>query len=183
MVPLKLPIDYDPSVQSQSIHIQPIPAEATVDLRHAVLRAGYARDEAIFAGDRDVDTLHLGAMNRGGAMIGVASLYREGMSAGPQQPAGGVESMGDHQGHDASGCEPNWRLRGMAVAESERGQGVGSALLAECIDHIRERGGTILWCNARTPAVGFYRQHGFETVGDEFHVPTAGPHYRMILRL
>jgi predicted GNAT family N-acyltransferase len=43
-----------------------------------------------------------------------------------------------------------------------------------------EHGATRLWCNARTPAVGFYERHGWTTVGEEFDVPPIGPHYRMV---
>ena len=40
-----------------------------------------------------------------------------------------------------------------------------------------------LWCNARTPAVGFYQRMGWAVVSDVFEIPTAGPHVRMTKRL
>jgi hypothetical protein len=36
-----------------------------------------------------------------------------------------------------------------------------------------------VWCNARTPAVGFYEKLGFSTIGEEFELPPIGPHYLM----
>ncbi len=36
-----------------------------------------------------------------------------------------------------------------------------------------------MWFNARTPAVPFYRAHGFQVRGEEFILPDIGPHYFM----
>ena len=33
--------------------------------------------------------------------------------------------------------------------------------------------------NARTGAVPFYHTHGWTTLGEEFDIPTVGPHFRM----
>ena len=40
-----------------------------------------------------------------------------------------------------------------------------------------------MWCNARTPAVGFYQRHGWVVASEEFEVKTAGPHFKMTLKL
>ena len=45
--------------------------------------------------------------------------------------------------------------------------------------HAKTHGPLQLWCNARTPAVGFYSALGWTRHGSEFDIPTAGPHYRM----
>ncbi|MEQ1898473.1 MAG: hypothetical protein ABL971_13920 [Vicinamibacterales bacterium] len=45
--------------------------------------------------------------------------------------------------------------------------------------HVRARRATMLWCNGRTPALGFYTRLGFTAVGEEFVVPHSGPHYVM----
>ena len=52
-------------------------------------------------------------------------------------------------------------------------------MLEGCVDLVAESGGAELWCNARLPAVGFYRRGGFEVVSDEFDVPGIGPHVVM----
>jgi ribosomal protein S18 acetylase RimI-like enzyme len=36
-----------------------------------------------------------------------------------------------------------------------------------------------LWCNAREPAVGFYRRMGWRVISERFHIETAGPHFKM----
>ncbi|HEU0131684.1 MAG TPA: GNAT family N-acetyltransferase [Mycobacteriales bacterium] len=71
----------------------------------------------------------------------------------------------------------DWRLRGMASDPDLRGRGYGALALAGALDHARERGGTRVWCNARTGALGFYEKHGFTVVGEEFVLPEGGPHH------
>lgn len=78
-----------------------------------------------------------------------------------------------------AGPDNSWRLRAMAVVPGHRGEGIGAALLDECIAHCRSHGATEIWCNARTPAMGFYEKAGFVTEGPEFLVPHAGPHFVM----
>ena len=39
----------------------------------------------------------------------------------------------------------------------------------------------MVWCNARTPARGFYERYGFVAEGEEFELPDIGPHFRMSL--
>ena len=43
--------------------------------------------------------------------------------------------------------------------------------------------GPLLWCNARTPAVGFYENMRWRVVSAPFEIPTAGPHVKMVKRL
>jgi ribosomal protein S18 acetylase RimI-like enzyme len=67
----------------------------------------------------------------------------------------------------------------MATLPEARGRGLGAALLAACLDHARKQGAALVWCHARTSAVGFYVRAGFEVVGDEFVLPEIGPHFLM----
>jgi predicted GNAT family N-acyltransferase len=46
---------------------------------------------------------------------------------------------------------------------------------------VRERGGGLLWCNARVPAVAFYERAGFNTRGEVWNDPQIGPHIAMEL--
>ena len=41
----------------------------------------------------------------------------------------------------------------------------------------------MLWANCRTPAAVFYSKAGWIKVSDEFEIPTAGPHFKMVRRL
>jgi GNAT superfamily N-acetyltransferase len=82
----------------------------------------------------------------------------------------------DQPDHEGSA----YQVRGMATTAEARSQGIGSALLTACIAEARRMGANWIWCNARTPASGFYGRHGFKTQGGVFDIPTAGPHIRML---
>ena len=138
--------------------VRPISADETLPLRHAVLRPDRPIRESRFKGDEDPTTLHVGAL-LDGAVVAIASVYLEGRA------------------DDAPGTA--WRLRGMASAPEVRGSGTGAAALAACEAHVREQGGTMIWCNARTGAVGFYEAHDWRVLGEEFDIPTIGPHFVM----
>jgi GNAT superfamily N-acetyltransferase len=134
-------------------------------LRRDVLRPGLPISAAVFAGDGLPTTTHWGAFAADGRLAAIASLY----SAPEPVKAGGPPP-------------PAWQLRGMASAPDFRGQGYGSAVLRACMEWVRASGDSrVLWCNARTGAVGFYLAHGFETVGQEFEIAGVGPHFVMRL--
>jgi GNAT superfamily N-acetyltransferase len=139
------------------------PAEV-IDLRHAVLRQGLPRSEAVFPGDDAPTSLHYGAF-RAGRIVCCATLHANLWQG-----------------------EPAWQLRGMATAPELRRQGLGRRVLAQMEQDLRAmaaRGEAplLLWCNARVPAVAFYREMGWEVVSEQFDIPTAGPHVRMMKRL
>ncbi len=145
------------------ILVQRISAQETIAVRLPILRAGMPREAAIFPGDEESSTRHFGAFWEG-KLAGVATILRASM---PEHP-------------DVAEA---WQLRGMATLPEVRGLGCGRALLFACIGHVRAEGGALLWCNARSPAVGFYRKHKLQIEGEEFDIPTAGPHLRMCLAL
>jgi len=139
--------------------IRRITAAETRPLRRRVLRPGQRFEKTLYPGDEAPATAHLGAF-AGARLVGIASLYAE--------PRPGTDPPGR-----------TWRLRGMATAPEARGQGHGRDLLAACVAHVGASGGGELWCNARIPAVGFYRTAGFEVESDEFEVDGIGPHVVM----
>lgn len=124
-----------------------------IDLRHAVLRFGRPRDTACFDGDDDPETWHIAAFDND-HVIGCVTL---------------LPSTHDDQ--------PAWQLRGMAVSPDARGQGIGGMLLKHIDTHLPPP--TIIWCNARLPAVAFYEKNHWIVFGDPFDVPEVGPHRRM----
>jgi ribosomal protein S18 acetylase RimI-like enzyme len=68
----------------------------------------------------------------------------------------------------------------MATAPQLRGRGIGGQLIGAAIEQVRGRDGRLLWCDARTSALDFYRRHGFTAEGEEFqHAESGIPHYRM----
>lgn len=147
---------------SAAISVDSGPPESVRPLRQIVLRPGQSAAACVYPGDDDPETVHFSAV-RSGELVGIASLYRE------RSPK--------------SDDEHAWRLRGMATSNDVRGTGVGGQLLQTCIDHARGRSGTLLWCNARIPAAGFYRRYGFKSVGEVFELPEIGPHVYMHLAM
>lgn len=131
----------------------------TLPLRQRVLRPHQSLDQVALPGDDDPESGHF-AVLEDGEVIGTASVRRESPPWAP-------------------GAIPSWRLRGMATAFEWRSRGVGAALLAAVVDHVRSHGGGLLWCNARTPAVPFYRREGFAIRGDIWVDPDLGPHVAM----
>jgi len=151
----------------------PITSRETLALRAAVLRPGRPLEECMFPGDDDPATLHVGA-ELDGEIVAIASIYHEARSDhGP----GGAERARDHDAGSA------WRLRGMATAPSVRRRGAGAAALTLCEEHARANGATLLWCNARLEAVAFYEAGGWTVLGEQFDIPTVGPHLVMERRL
>ncbi|HEV2294557.1 MAG TPA: GNAT family N-acetyltransferase [Tepidisphaeraceae bacterium] len=144
-------------------HVRRASAFEVIDLRHAVLRCGLARATAIFPGDDAPDAVHVVAVEEVGSdILGCATIIP---SAWEGQKA--------------------WQLRGMAVAPRVQRSGIGGQMLSELrriaqdtADDVR-----LMWCNARSPAVAFYERHGWTIASEEFVIPTAGPHFKMILKL
>jgi GNAT superfamily N-acetyltransferase len=136
-----------------------VPASATYPLRQRVLRPHQELAEMPLPGDESPDAGHFAAV-ADGEVVGTASVLREPPPWAPD-------------GRDW------WRLRGMATEETRRNQGVGTLLVAAVIGHVRDRGGRILWCNARVPALEFYRRAGFATRGESWVEPHIGPHIAM----
>ncbi len=73
----------------------------------------------------------------------------------------------------------SWRLRGMATEPTLQGTGLGTAVLNAALAHVALGGGGLVWCNARTPALAFYRRAGFVVHGNEWQDPQIGPHVCM----
>ncbi|MCW2926472.1 MAG: acetyltransferase, family [Thermoleophilia bacterium] len=165
--------DRDTPPASDELTFDRIDSAATHPLRMQILRPGRPESECEFPGDDDPETFHAGAF-LAGELVAVASMYRE---ARPVDAPGGVAPGGDHEAGTA------WRLRGMATSPQVRRRGAGARALEACEDHARARGGTLAWCNARTPAIAFYEAQGWTRFGEEFEIPTAGPHFVMEKRL
>lgn len=134
------------------------PAEAR-PIRHKVLRAGLPFNTTIWPEDDSPESIHLGAF-WDGHLMGIVSLFHTAPPDGAPGPA----------------CQ----LRGMAVLEKARGQGLGKRLAEECIHRARAAGAATLWCNARANAKEFYARFGFQVIGEPFDLPDIGPHYRML---
>ncbi len=141
------------------VRVRAVGAETVRPLRMAVLRPGRPPHEPAFPSERDPQTLHFAALGAAGEVLAVGSAMPE---AHPREPRPG-----------------DWRVRGMATRAEARGRGLGGLVLDAIEAGASERGARRLWCNARTPAVGFYAQAGFRSEGEEFEIAGIGPHFVM----
>ena len=132
-----------------------------VDLRHRMLRAGLPKEAGQFPGDDAPSTWHVGVFTsreENGGPLSCASFM--------------LNSYKD---------EPAWQLRGMCTASAHQSKGLGGKLLA-CAETeiIKDSNVRLFWCNARVPALRFYERHGWKVDSEEFDIPTAGPHRKMV---
>ncbi|HEX6425289.1 MAG TPA: GNAT family N-acetyltransferase [Acidimicrobiales bacterium] len=152
--------DHSPPGPLGAVTVEQVPPAVTHPLRAQVLRAGAPPERVRLAIDDLADTAAFAARTPGGEVVGTAIVTPEPCPWLPEHPRA-------------------WRLRGMATAEGWRSAGVGARVLAAVVDHVRSRGGALVWCNARTPARRFYARAGFAVHGDEWDDPEIGPHVAM----
>lgn len=138
-----------------TVEVREVDVALTRPLRAAVLRSG-ATEEALAAEPQGARCV---AVIDGGRAVSCGLLAADPERAGA------------------------WRVRGMATEPGLRGRGLGSAVLAALVQMARAEGATVLWCNARTPALSLYERAGFAVVSDEFEIEGIGPHRVMELAL
>jgi predicted GNAT family N-acyltransferase len=149
------------TVPQPSNRVELVRPETLHALRLEVLRPGQPPSSVDHDYDYWPDTFHVAAFDPADNLAACATFY-------PEPTADGRAA---------------WRLRAMASAPHLRGQGYGARALRFGVAEVKERGGSLLWCNARSGAVWFYERLGFSTVGEEFDIPPIGPHYVMELQL
>lgn len=155
---------YLPDPAAFGWRVRDVPAADVWPIRHKVLRRGQPVFLCSYAEDYRPGARHFAALHCG-RPVGAASVYHE-------DPPTEFVVQGLTRGR-------GWRLRGMATIDEIRGTGAGSALLRTALTHAVLAGAEAVWCNARTSVAGFYRKHGFHTLGQEFELPGIGPHQFM----
>jgi len=134
----------------------------TYPIRHKMLRPQGTLQDCVFKGDDDELTFHLGAFVDK-KLVSVASFYFESSPL-----------FSDKY---------QYRLRGMATLPEYQGQGLSSALLRTAFPLIKQNQCTLLWCNARLTAQGYYEKVGFKPSGDPFELPQIGKHLLMSVQI
>lgn len=142
------------------LNYRAIAPEETLPLRQKILRRHQALQECRYPGDEAASSLHVGCFANG-VLIGVGTIMEE------------APESGDYP-------LPAWRVRGMAIVAEYRAKGIGGEILRRLVHHADSTAPGLIWCNARTGAVGLYMRHGFEQTGDEFDLQGIGPHVRMV---
>ena len=140
------------------MNVKQIDAKDTYAIRNEVLRQGLPVETCYFEDDKEDSTFHLGAYIDD-KLCSIASFYLKN--------------------NKALDYEFQFQLRGMATVKAHRANGLSSALLRTAFPLIKQNHVKVLWCHARTEAVGFYKKVGFKVLGDEFQIEGVGPHYLM----
>lgn len=141
-----------------------ISAQDAYPIRQQVLVPNHELKKAKFENDDDEDiSFHLGAF-KDSKLVSVASFFYE------RNPL--FEDL--HQ----------YQLRGMATLPEHQGQGLSSELLTTAFPIIKQNFCSLLWCNARESAVGYYEKVGFKKKDDKvFMIDDIGPHVLMYKEL
>jgi predicted GNAT family N-acyltransferase len=126
-------------------------------LRWKILREPWNQPPGSEKDDREADALHLAAWNDSGTLIGVGRLHRLSANAG--------------------------QIRYMAVDPSERGRGVGAAVLRELENLAARSGFDEIMLNAREEAVSFYKSNGYVVVQTSHSLFGVIPHFEMRKRI
>ncbi|PXY42996.1 GNAT family N-acetyltransferase [Flavobacterium hydrophilum] len=142
--------------------IKEISAQETFIVRHPVLRKAKPLESCAFDGDNLETTHHFGLFENSN-LTGIISLF---LKTNPIF----VENL-------------QFQIRGMAIAESHQKKGFGEALVKHCEEYCISNHTDLIWFNARTAAVGFYKKMGYEIKGNSFDIPEVGEHYLMYKKL
>lgn len=142
--------------------IKEIPALETFSVRLPVLRPGKSIETCHFEGDNLETTKHFGYFNDE-KLAGIASLFKH--------PTPFFKE------------EQQFQLRGMAVLSEYQKKGIGEILVKHAEKDAIERGGKLMWFNAREIAVPFYKKLGYEIIGEPFDIEDIGKHYVMYKNL
>ena len=71
----------------------------------------------------------------------------------------------------------------MAILESHQKKGFGEKLIMYCEKYCMSNQFDLIWFNARTAAVGFYKKLGYKIKGNPFEIPNIGEHYLMYKKI
>lgn len=143
-----------------TIEVRRADAAEILSLRHAVLRPGLHVEVSHYPQD-DV-AVHVGAWDDG-ELVGCGTVFADPWHGPPPEPAA-------------------WRVRGMAVAPTRQGEGIGRLVLDQLVAAARAAGTPLVWANARSAALDFYLRQGWQVAGAEFVTTDTGlPHFPIVL--
>jgi phosphoribosylformimino-5-aminoimidazole carboxamide ribotide isomerase len=120
------------------IYIEQIRPELTWRLRQQILYPTQKLYEIEL--DEDQQGIHFGVFTND-SLVGIISLFQN---------------------------DTSFQFRKLAVLPEYQKMGIGNSLLNRVEEFARAEGGTVIWCNARTSAIGFYMKAGYVHTGKLF---------------
>lgn len=142
--------------------IKQIPSKETYIVRQPVLRKGKPIESCVFEGDDLETTYHFGLYNDND-LIGIISLFTQSNTIFVEKKQA--------------------QIRGMAILETHQKKGYGEALVKHCENYCKNDNFDLIWFNARTAAVGFYKRMNYQIIGEPFDIKDVGEHYLMFKKL
>lgn len=142
--------------------IKEILSNETYSVRQPVLRKGKPIETCVFEGD-DLETTHHFGLFNDENLTGIISLYDK------------INPIFAEQNQA--------QIRGMAVLETHQKKGFGEALVKHCETYCKANKADLIWFNARTAAVGFYKKMDYQPLGEPFEIKDVGEHYLMYKNL
>lgn len=142
--------------------IKEIPSNETYAVRQPVLRKGKPIESCIFEGD-DLETTHHFGLFSDKNLTGIISLF--------------------NQSNPIFAEKFQAQIRGMAILDHHQKKGYGEALVKHCETYCKDNQTDLIWFNARTAAVGFYKKMNYQVLGEPFDIKDVGEHYLMFKKL
>jgi len=142
--------------------IKEISAQEAIIVRHPVLRKEKPIETCIFDGD-DLETTHHFGLFKNSNLTGIISLFVKSNPIFAE-----IFQV---------------QIRGMAILESHQKKGFGEKLIMYCEEYCMSNQFDLIWFNARTAAVGFYKKLGYKIKGNPFEIPNIGEHYLMYKKI
>ncbi|MDA6070738.1 GNAT family N-acetyltransferase [Flavobacterium sp. AC] len=142
--------------------IKEIPSKETYIVRQPVLRKGKPIESCTFEGD-DLKTTHHFGLFDDENLTGIISLFDK------INPIFAEKNQA--------------QIRGMAVLETYQKKGFGETLVKYCETYCITNKVDLIWFNARTTAVGFYKKMNYQPQGEPFEIKDVGEHYLMFKKL
>lgn len=142
--------------------IKEISAHEAIIVRHPVLRKEKPIETCIFDGD-DLETTHHFGLFKNSNLTGIISLFVKSNPIFAE-----IFQV---------------QIRGMAILESHQKKGFGEKLIMYCEKYCMSNQFDLIWFNARTAAVGFYKKLGYKIKGNPFEIPNIGEHYLMYKKI
>ena len=145
------------------MEVRQITSAETHGLRHLVLWPHIDQENKCVIDIDDLsDAIHLGTFS-GNKLVAIGSFFQMNSPKLSEQN--------------------QYRLRAMASAPLARGTGAGKLLVTTGIQILKEKKISVLWCDARLKATGFYSALGFQKLEEIYEVPLIGPHQFMWFEL
>jgi len=142
--------------------IKEISAQETFIVRHPVLRKGKPIESCCFEGDNLGSTHHFGLFENE-KLTGIISIFLN------SNPIFAEKNQA--------------QIRGMAVLEKKQKKGFGEALVSYSETFCISKNIELIWFNARTEAVDFYKKMKYQAIGKPFDIKDVGEHLLMFKKI